>query len=173
VNGEVLRYFRDRFHLLRLPRRLRDGQAALHRAVAELSQQLGRSPRPTELAAHLGMDLDTVIEGLGAFYTGRVSSLDEPAQDDPVDGRIRFGAALATTEPEFDLIEYRASLGPLLAELPARERRILLLRFFHGMTQREIAQDVGLSQVHVFRLLAVTLADLRRHLVGDRSTARP
>ena len=97
--------------------------------------------------------------------------MDEPAGDDDggsgSDGRTRFAAALGQIEPEFDLVEHRESLAPLLAALPERERRILLLRFFGEQTQTEIAAQVGLSQMHVSRLLSRTLAQLRRQLATD------
>jgi RNA polymerase sigma-B factor len=168
INGEVLRYFRDRFHVIRVPRRLRQLQAALHQAVTELSQQLSRAPRPSEIAAHLRMDLGTVLEVLAAQHAGYVSSLDEPAgEDGSTSERGRFDRFLASTDAEPDLIEYREALAPLLSTLPERERYILLLRFFEGMTQHEIGQRVGISQMHVSRLLSATLAKLRRHLAAE------
>jgi RNA polymerase sigma-B factor len=92
--------------------------------------------------------------------------LDEPVWTD--DGRLgdltRYGAALGTVEPEFELVEYRDAVTPLLNALPERERRILVLRFFVGMTQTEIANEIGISQMHVSRLLSRTLARLRRRL---------
>ena len=97
--------------------------------------------------------------------------MDEPGwRDDEGSGsghRGRFAAALGQTEPEFDLVEHRESLAPLLAALSERERRILLLRFFGGMTQTEIATKVELSQMHISRLLTQTLAQLRRQLAAD------
>jgi RNA polymerase sigma-B factor len=109
-----------------------------------------------------------VLVGLQAQHAGHTFSLDEPAREDGgTSDRGRFGAVLARTEPEFDLVEYRESLGPLLTELTARDRRILLLRFFGGLTQTEIAEQVGISQMHVSRLLTRTLARLRRRLTAD------
>jgi len=171
ITGEVLRHFRDRTTTIRLPRRLRELNGQIYDAAAELAQRLGRAARPSEIARHLGLDIEVVLEGLAANGAGHTSSLDEPAGDDGEDsdssGRIRFAAALAQTEPEFDLVEYRESLGPLVAALPERERRILLLRFFGEQTQTEIAVQVGLSQMHVSRLLSRTLAQLRRQLATD------
>jgi RNA polymerase sigma-B factor len=171
ITGEVLRHFRDRTSTIRLPRRLRTLQGQIYDAAAELSQRLGRAARPSEIARHLGLDVEVVLEGLAAHGAGHTSSLDEPAGDDggggDSTGRTRFAAALAQTEPEFDLVEYRESLGPLVAALPERERRILLLRFFGDQTQTEIAGQVGLSQMHVSRLLSRTLAQLRRQLATD------
>jgi RNA polymerase sigma-B factor len=171
ITGEVLRHFRDRTTTIRLPRRLRTLQGQIYDAAAELSQRLGRAARPSEIARHLGLDVELVLEGLAAHGAGHTSSLDEPAGDDGTggdsSGRTRFAAALAQTEPEFDLVEYRESLGPLVAALPERERRILLLRFFGDQTQTEIAVQVGLSQMHVSRLLSRTLAQLRRQMATD------
>jgi RNA polymerase sigma-B factor len=171
ITGEVLRHFRDRTTTIRLPRRLRTLQGQIYDAAAQLSQRLGRAARPSEIARHLGLDVEVVLEGLAAHGAGHTSSLDESAGDDDggsgSDGRTRFAAALGQIEPEFDLVEHRESLAPLLAALPERERRILLLRFFGEQTQTEIAAQVGLSQMHVSRLLSRTLAQLRRQLATD------
>jgi RNA polymerase sigma-B factor len=171
INGEVLRHFRDKATMVRVPRRLRALQSAIFEAAAELGQRNGRAARPSEIAQHLQVDVEQVLEGLQAQYAGHTSSLDEPAWDDRGGGgggdRTRHGAVLGVLEPEFDLVEYRESVSPLLAALPDRERRILLLRFFGGLTQTEIADAVGVSQMHVSRLLARTLAKLRRRLAVD------
>lgn len=170
ITGEVQRYFRDRFTPIRLPRRLRQLQSEIYNAAAELAQRHGRAARPSEIARHLGLELGVVLEGLAAQNMAHTSSLDEPRDGDrgggtPDEGRL--AGALGQTEPEFDLIEHRESLGPLLAVLPERERRILLMRFFGGMTQTEIAVQVGISQMHVSRLLSRTLTELRRQTAAD------
>jgi len=169
ITGEVLRHLRDRSTSIRVPRRLRELQAMIYDAAAALGQRLGRAPRPTEIAAELQMDLEVVLEGLAARAAAHCSSLDEPADDDegrPGD-RTRLGAALKWTEPRFDLIEQREALAPLLAKLPERDRTILALRFFDGLTQTEIGHRVGISQMHVSRLLSRTLATLRAGLAAD------
>ncbi len=167
VNGEVLRYFRDRACIIRIPRRLRTLQSMVYDATAELGQRHGRAPRPSEIAQHLGVDIEVVLQAVLAQGVANTASLDEPAPDGggPAD-RPRFEAALAQIEQEFDLVEHREALAPLLAELPDRERRILLLRFFGGLTQTEISTQVGISQMHVSRLLARTLARLHRRLTA-------
>jgi RNA polymerase sigma-B factor len=168
INGGVLRHYRDRAWTIRVPRRLRELQSTIHQAAADLSQRLGRAPRPSEIAAELGMPLATVIDGLHLQNAGRCLSLDEPADDDGGSrGRTRFGAALGRTDPELELVEYREALGPLLDQLPDRERTMVLLRFFGGLTQHEIAQRLGISQMHVSRLLAATLAGLRGRLTAE------
>jgi RNA polymerase sigma-B factor len=169
ITGEVLRHFRDRAATIRLPRRLREVQGRIHDAAAELGQQLGRAARPSEIAAALGVGVEVVLDGLAAHGAGHTFSLDEPARDGDghTDVRTRFGVVLGRVEPEFDLVEYRESLEPLLAQLPERERTILVLRFFGGLTQTEIGERIGLSQMHVSRLLSRTLALLRRRLTAD------
>lgn len=168
ITGEVLRHFRDRSTAIRVPRRLREIQSAIFDAAADLSQRFGRAARPTEIAAHLGVAIEVVLEGLAAQGAAHCFSLDEPAWDPEGSGdRTRFGAALGQAEPEFDLIEHREALQPLLAALPDRERTILMLRFFGGMTQTEIGHRIGISQMHVSRLLTRTLATLRRALLAD------
>ena len=171
ITGELLRYFRDRVHIIRVPRRLRALQSRICDAAGELAQRHGRAARPSEIARHLGVDVEVVLEGLAAHGAGDAASLDEPAgHDDGGAGsgdRARFAAALGQTEPEFDLVEHREGLAPLLAAMPERERRILLLRFFGGLTQTEIAAQVGLSQMHVSRLLSRTLTRLRHQLAAD------
>jgi RNA polymerase sigma-B factor len=166
MTGEVLRHFRDRSDTIRLPRRLLEEQGVLRQAVAELTHRLGRAPRPTEIAAHLCLDVESVIEAMEAHHTARCSSLDEPSGEGPgIDSR--FESVLACTDPETELIELRESLGPLLDALSDRDRRILLLRFFGSMTQSGIAQQVGISQMHVSRVLAATLARLRERLTSE------
>jgi RNA polymerase sigma-B factor len=113
------------------------------------------------------MDLDAVLEALEADSRTRVSSLDEPFPgDDVADGNSRYAGALGVQDHDLDLVEARESLGPLLDALPDRDRRIVLLRFFGNQTQSQIAEQLGISQMHVSRLLAATLAGLRARM-GD------
>jgi len=167
INGEVLRYFRDRAHTIRTPRRLRALQSLVYEAAAQLSQRHGRAPRPSEIAAHLDLDVETVLEVLSAQGAAYTASLDDQVADGDGSERPRYEAALAHVEGEFDQVDHRQSLAPLLAALPARERQILLLRFFGGLTQTEIGNRMGISQMHVSRLLARTLTQLRRQLAAD------
>jgi len=170
ITGEVLRHFRDRTRTIRMPRRLRELQSRIYDAAGELAQRHGRAARPSEIARHLGLDVEIVLEALAAQGADRTSSLDEPVGHDEGNGseeRTRFASALTHTEPEFDLVEQRESLAPLLVAIPEREQRILLLRFFGGLTQTEIAAQVGISQMHVSRLLTRTLTRLRHQLAAD------
>lgn len=134
-------------------------------ATAELSQKSGRSPTVAELAAHIGVSEDEIIEGLEGAQAYSTSSLDAQVGGD--DDAPMLADRLGADDPDLEGVEYRESLKPLLAALPARERRILVLRFFHGMTQSQIAEEVGISQMHVSRLLAKSLAQLREGLTED------
>ena len=167
ITGEVLRHLRDRAAPIRVPRRLRQIQGRIHDAAAELAQRNGRAARPSEIAAHLDVAVELVLEGLAAQRAGYPDSLDEPARDDEGSGhRARFGAALGCVEPHYELIEQHVVLAPLLSELPDRERRILHLRFVDGLTQSQIAEQIGISQMHVSRLLSRTVRALRRRLAA-------
>jgi RNA polymerase sigma-B factor len=168
ITGEVQRHYRDRTATIRVPRRIRGLQAMVLRAIEELRRRDGVAPRPSEIAQYLDLDVAEVIEALEAGHRTQVSSLDEPFQDDGGGGENpRYAAALAVTDPEAGLVVDRESLAPLLNALPDRERRIVLLRFFGNKTQSEIATELGISQMHVSRLLSTTLARLRKGL--DRS----
>jgi RNA polymerase sigma-B factor len=162
IVGEIKRHFRDRGWAIRVPRRLQELRISIGQATAELSQRSGRAPTIAELAAYLDVSEDEVIEGLEGAQAYSTSSLDAPMGDD-ADAPL-LADRLGAEDPDLESIEYRESLRPLLAALPSRERRILALRFFHGMTQSQIAGEVGVSQMHVSRLLAKSLATLREGL---------
>jgi RNA polymerase sigma-B factor len=166
ISGEVRRHFRDQGWAMRVPRRLKDLHVSINAAVAELSQRLGRAPRPSELAERLDLPTNEVLEGLEAAQAYRGASLDEMLSTDESGGTL--GDLLGEADAELERVDYRQSLEPLLAELPERERTILMLRFFGNMTQTQIADRVGVSQMHVSRLLGQTLARLRERLEGDR-----
>jgi RNA polymerase sigma-B factor len=163
ITGEIRRHFRDRSRTIRIPRRIIQQQAGLYEAANQLTQRLRRAPRPSELAEHLGISREEVIEILQVHMTASPSSLDEQPPDDERPGRTRV-AALGDVDPGLGLVEDRMAVVPLLAQLPERERRILQLRFFHDMTQTEIAALTGISQMHVSRLLSRTLSTLRSRL---------
>ncbi|TPG34557.1 RNA polymerase sigma factor SigF [Mycolicibacterium hodleri] len=162
IMGEVRRHFRDNSWSVKVPRRLKELHLRLGAATAELSQKLGRAPTPSELAAELEMDRDEIVEGLVAGSSYNTLSIDGAG------GGTEEAPAIADTLGDIDLnldqIENRESLRPLLASLPERERQVLLLRFFESLTQTQIAERVGISQMHVSRLLAKSLARLRDQL---------
>lgn len=163
IMGEVRRHFRDNRWSLKVPRRLKELHVRLSAATAELSQRLGRAPTASELAAELGMDRDEVVEGLVAGTAYNTVSIDVGASvgDEGVPAIIE---TLGGADLNLDRIENREALRPLLAVLPERERTVLRLRFFESMTQTQIAERIGVSQMHVSRLLAKALARLRDQL---------
>ncbi len=163
ITGEIRRHFRDRTWSMRVPRRLKDLQSTINGAIGPLSQELGRAPRPSEIAERVGLGVDEVVEGLDAQQAYRSSSLDELVAG----ADTALADTLGEADDELEKVEYREALGPLLDELPARERTIVLLRFFGNLTQTQIADRVGISQMHVSRLLAQTLERLRRRMIED------
>ena len=164
VVGEIKRHFRDKGWAVRVPRRLQELRLALTTATAELSQQHGRSPTVHELAEKLAISEEEVLEGLESANAYSTLSLDVPDTDDESPA---VADTLGAEDEALEGVEYRESLKPLLEDLPPREKRILLLRFFGNMTQSQIAQEVGISQMHVSRLLARTLAQLRERLLVE------
>ena len=165
ITGEIKRHFRDQGWSVRVPRRLQELHLSLNSAVGELAQKNGRAPTPSELAEHLGIPREEVLEGLAVANAYRSSSLDERLSGE--DDSPTLAATLGEEDAALEGVEYRESLQPLLATIPARERRILILRFFGNMTQSQIAADIGISQMHVSRLLSQTLAKLREGLLKD------
>jgi RNA polymerase sigma-B factor len=165
IVGEIKRHFRDKGWAIRVPRRLQEMTLALNRATADLSQRNGRAPTVTELAEHLGLSEDDVLEGLESANAYAAVSLDAPDLAD--DDAPAVSASLGVYDQALEGVVDRESLKPLLECLPPREKDILMLRFFANMTQSQIATDLGISQMHVSRLLARTLAELREGLLAD------
>ena len=165
IVGEIKRHFRDKGWAIRVPRRLQELKLALAKATSDLSQQNGRAPTVAELAQHLGMSEEDILEGLESANAYSAVSLDAPDAGD--DDSPAVADSLGTTDESLEGVEYRESLKPLLEKLPAREKKILLLRFFGNMTQSQIAAELGISQMHVSRLLARTLAQLREGLLAE------
>ena len=163
IMGEVRRHFRDNSWSVKVPRRLKELHLRLGAATSELSQRLGRAPTASELAAELDMDREEVIEGLIAGSSYNTLSIDSGGggADDDTPAIVD---TLGDVDVSLDRIENRESLRPLLAALPERERTVLVLRFFESLTQTQIAERVGISQMHVSRLLARSLARLRDQL---------
>ena len=163
IMGEVRRHFRDNSWSVKVPRRLKELHLRLGAATADLSQRLGRAPTATELAAELGMERDEVVEGLVAGSSYNTLSIDTGGGSDDDDARA-IADTLGDVDAGLDRIEDREALRPLLEALPERERMVLVLRFFESMTQTQIAERVGISQMHVSRLLAKSLTRLRDQL---------
>ncbi|MBO0772419.1 MAG: RNA polymerase sigma factor SigF [Actinobacteria bacterium] len=165
IVGEIKRHFRDKGWAVRVPRRLQELKLALTKAISDLAQREGRAPTVAELAAHLQMSEEEVLEGLESANAYSTVSLDAPDSGD--DDAPAVAESLGILDEALEGVEYRESLKPLLEQLPSREKRILLLRFFGNMTQSQIASELGISQMHVSRLLARTLAQLREGLTAD------
>jgi RNA polymerase sigma-B factor len=163
IMGEVRRHFRDNSWSVKVPRRLKELHLRLGAATGELSQRLGRAPTATELAAELGMDRAEVVEGLVAGSSYNTLSIDSGSGSEDDDVRA-IADTLGDADAGLDRIEDREALRPLLEALPERERTVLVLRFFDSMTQTQIAERVGISQMHVSRLLAKSLTRLRDQL---------
>ena len=134
-------------------------------ASAELTQTLGRSPTPRELAEVIGCSVEEIMEGIESSHAYATLSLD--ASDDSDDGPPAMLASLGVVDTNIEHVEIRESIKPLLDRLDPREKKILLLRFFKNMTQSQIAEEIGVSQMHVSRLLTRTLAQLRTSLESD------
>ena len=134
-------------------------------ATAELTQSLGRSPTPRELAGAIGCSVEEIIEGLESSNAYSTLSLD--ASDDTDEGGSPMLDAIGIDDVNLEHVEIRESIKPLLDRLDPREKRILLLRFFKNMTQSQIAAEIGVSQMHVSRLLTRTLDDLRTSLQDE------
>jgi len=165
IVGELKRHFRDKGWAVRVPRRVQELHLALSKVVSRLSQEHGRSPTITEIAETAQVTEEEVLEAIEAGHAYRFASLDAPAGGD--DEAKSLATQLGDPDPALENIEHRVALSPLIAQLPVRERTILHLRFFEGMTQSQIAEQLGISQMHVSRLLARSLAHLRESAEGE------
>jgi RNA polymerase sigma-B factor len=167
IVGEIKRHFRDRTWMVRVPRPLQELRSKLVPTREALTQQLGRAPTIAELAEALELSEDEVLEGLDAATAYSAMSLDAPAHDDGATSYLE--ARLGAADDAYDLVEKRRSVAPLLDALPERERRIIFLRFFRDMSQSEIGRELGISQMHVSRILSQTLARLNTAVMSEVS----
>jgi RNA polymerase sigma-B factor len=164
LRGEIRRYFRDSGWAVRPPRAVQEAQAQVTAAEAELTQRLGRSPRPAEIAAHLDAPPTLVVDALSANGCFTPDSLDAPRPDgESVESPIE---RMGDLDPGFASAEARLALRPLMASLPTRERRIIEMRYFENRTQAQIGAEVGVSQEQVSRLLNGILRKLRTSLAA-------
>lgn len=161
IIGEIKHHFRREAWSVRVPRSLQNRWLRTSTAIEELSQRLGRNPSVAEIADWLDLDEDEVLEAMDAGGGFRSSSLDRPVGDDR---GASVGDLMGGRDASLERAPDRTRLGDAMEELPDRERTILYLRFFEGRTQKEIAGRVGVSQVHVSRLLRQTLEDLRARM---------
>ncbi|MEU0557597.1 SigB/SigF/SigG family RNA polymerase sigma factor [Dactylosporangium sp. NPDC006015] len=162
VLGEIKRYFRDRSNGIRMPRRLQELRLSVNRVSDQLTQLCGHWPTVADLAAHLGADEEEIVEMIGACNGHQPLSLDLPSAG--IEDDTTLMDIVGAEDPAYDLVEHRESLRVLVAQLPEREQRILSLRFYGNLPQGQIAALVGLSQMHVSRLLRQSLSTLHRRL---------
>jgi RNA polymerase sigma-B factor len=162
IVGELKRHFRDKGWALRVPRRLQEAGMKVGRSVTELYQDLGRAPTIQEIGRRTGLTEEEVLEAMETAQAYTTASLDAPTDEEGATSADRLGVE----EEAFELLEGWTSVEPALQRLPARERRIVYLRFFRGLTQTQIAEELGISQMHVSRLLSRTLRELRE-AVGE------
>ncbi len=167
--GELKRHFRDKGWAVRVPRRLQEVGLRINTVLPELSQELGRSPTIDEIAARCGASGEEILEAMEASQAYATSSLEAPAGEEgaaPID-------VIGADDPSLVLLEEWASVAPAVRDLPQRERTVLYLRFFRGLTQSEVAREIGVSQMHVSRILAQTLRSLRATVVADDEEPEP
>lgn len=167
IEGELKRYFRDSTWAVTVPRGAKELHLSVRAAESELSARLGRSPTTDEVAAHLGVDREDVVTGLTAASLRRATPL--MTADGGHDDRSR---SLTDVDAGFDAVENRTLLLSLLTQLAPRERDIVQLRFFDELSQSEIAQRVGVSQMHVSRLLRQAIETLRGGYFGEAEPGR-
>jgi RNA polymerase sigma-B factor len=161
IVGEIKRHFRDKTWAVRVPRRLQELGASVTKATTELTQKLDQSPTPKEIAKHLGITVDDVAEALESNAAYSTVSLDVTSETSTSIGET-FGAL----DEALEGVEYRESLKPLLSQLDDREKRILQMRFFDNLSQSQIATELGISQMHVSRILNKVLTHLREGLIS-------
>ncbi|WP_107657598.1 RNA polymerase sigma factor SigF [Nocardia suismassiliense] len=167
IMGEVRRHFRDNTWAVRVPRRTKEIQLSIGATVEALSQRLGRIPRAREIADELDVDIVEVTQALIAGNAYQSSSIDAVAGDDIENAPLPLLESLGEEEPSYHLVEDYLAVRPLIEELPERERQVLIMRFFESKTQSQIADVLGVSQMHVSRILSKTLNQLRDQALRD------
>lgn len=167
IVGEIKRHFRDKGWAVRVPRRLQEAGLQVSKVVVELSQSLGRSPTIREIAERAGRSEEEIVEAMDASQAYTAASLDVTADETGTTAVDDLGA----DDPSIEFLEEWAAVGPALETLPPRERRLIHLRFVRGLSQTEIAEELGISQMHVSRLLSKTLKQLRESVGGGKATA--
>ncbi len=167
ILGEIKRHFRDKGWALRVPRPVQELRRDVQETINTLSQRDGHAPTVTELAHHLDRQPDEIIEALEANNAYHTHSLDVPLDDG--DGNATVMDTFGNEDTRYELIDNALAIHPRLRHLPDREREILWLRFFEHMTQSHIAERMGISQMHVSRLISQTLTRLRTEALPDEA----
>ena len=160
IMGELKRHFRDKGWGLHVPRSVQERVLVVNRASETLSGKLGRSPSPRDLAEQTGLDLEQVLEALDAASAYTPAALDAPQPGAEGEGERTLGDTLGGTDAHYELVELGEAIAPAFQALPEREQVILKLRFIDDLTQSEIAEKIGVSQMHVSRLLRRSLNQL-------------
>jgi RNA polymerase sigma-B factor len=155
ISGELKRHFRDSGWGIRVPRGLQELSLSVEAAISEIEPSLGRAPTTSEIATYLRITREEVVEGLEVARTRAIAPFEELDSDD--DDRGSLSRTLGAEDPGFALVDELATIGPAFSALPARERQVLRLRFGRDLTQREIAAELGVSQMHVSRLIRKAL----------------
>jgi RNA polymerase sigma-B factor len=163
IVGDLKRHFRDRGWSVRVPRRLQELRLEINRARDQLTHQLGRVPTVADIAAHLDVDEEAVTEALVAAGAYRSTSLFTPVGSE--DDGPTLVDRLGVEDRDYEAVDIHETLQPLIAGLPERERQLIAMRFFGNMTQAQIAERLGISQMHVSRLLTRTLSRLREGML--------
>ncbi|MFF2552056.1 RNA polymerase sigma factor SigF [Nocardia sp. NPDC058058] len=167
IMGEVRRHFRDFTWSVRVPRRVKEIQQLLGPVTETLTHRLRRAPTAREIAAELQVDMEEVTQALVARNAYQAASIDAAIENENGNTAIALNEAIGTEDPEYRHVEDYLAVRPLIAELPERERRVLVLRFFEFRTQNEIAELLGVSQMQVSRILCRTLDTLREQALRD------
>lgn len=170
ITGELRRHFRDTSWTLHVPRGVQESALEVTKATAELSHRLGRAPTVNEIARATGLGVEAVVEALHARAAQDVTSLDQP-RGSGEDGDATLADLVGSDDARLDLVDHQVTVAPLIRALPAREREILFLRFARDLTQSEIAEQVGCSQMQVSRLLRRAIARLSQ--VSDEPQPGP
>lgn len=165
IMGEVRRHFRDRTWGMRVPRPVQETYLLARTERARLAQDLGRDPTPKEIAESIDKDVEQVVEALLAENAYQVGSIDTTARGD--DETPSFAERIGTADRGYEHIDEYLTVKPLLTQLPERDRKVLVMRFFESMTQSQIADEIGVSQMQVSRILSKTLARLREESMAD------
>src|SRR4051794_6782665 len=160
ILGELKRYFRDSGWAVHVPRGMQERVMTVNQCISRLSRTLGRSPSAGEIAADIGEDPEVVLEALEAAIAYGAVSLDTPRTSEEEDGDT-YADTMGVIDERFELVEYKSAIGPTMRALPPRDRLVLRLRFEEDLTQLEIAQRIGVSQMHVSRLIRRALKRLR------------